>query len=155
MTNPQNLQECTRCGRCCLNSPCQIPVVHIDALRYILVNEFGKPKNVGSMDIVEVMFRYKEDILPTDQVHGYFMPLPKSEGVCMWLKKEGDKYHCTLFWNKTADILVGFPEQVIGKGKGCTLKNPRIVPVIPMVYRNHERAILTVGEQNDNKHKTN
>lgn len=154
MTPTYPSKECTRCGECCLRSPCQIPVVHMDALRYILVNEFGKPKSVGKLDIVEVMFRYKEEILPTGQVHGYFMPLAKSGDKCTWLEKERDKYHCTLFWNKTADILVGFPEQVVGKGKGCTLKNPKIVPVLPMVYRNHERAILTIGEKNDNKHKT-
>ena len=142
------LTECTRCGKCCLKSPCQIPVVHMDALRYILVNEFGKPKTVGKMDIVEVLFSYHEDVLPSGQVSGFFSPLPKrilnnGDGWCMWLEVKGKQLSCKLFWNKTANILVGFPEQVVGKGKGCTLKNPKIVPVLPMVYRNHKRGIVS------------
>ena len=118
--------------------------MHIDALRHILVNEFGKPKDVNGLDIVEVMFRYKEDVLPSGQVSGIFLPLPKSNERCMWLKWNGNQYNCILFWNKTANQLVGFPEQVVGKGKGCTLRNPAIVPILPMVWRNHRRSILSV-----------
>lgn len=136
-------KSCTRCGKCCLKAPCQIPVMHIDALRFILIQEFHKPKEINGLDIVEVMFRYKEDVLPSGQVSGFFLPLPKNGERCMWLKREGKLYRCTLFWNETAKHLVGFPEQVVGKGKGCTLDNPKQVPIIPMVYRNHGKYILS------------
>ena len=141
------MPECKQCGECCLKAPCQIPVVHMDALRYILVNEFKKPEKVSELDIVEILFSYHEDILPSGQVAGFFSPIPKrilnnGDGWCMWLKKKGNKLVCTLFWNKTSEILVGFAEQVVGKGKGCTLANPKMVPVLPMVYRNHTKSIV-------------
>lgn len=116
--------------------------MHIDALRHILVHEFKKPASIGNLDIVEVMFRYKEEVLEDGRISGYFVPLPKSKGRCMWLRKEADgKFSCRLFWNETASHLLGFPEQVVGKGKGCTLANVINAPIIPMVYRDHRRGL--------------
>jgi hypothetical protein len=119
--------------------------MHIEALRYILVHEFKKPLSIGTLNIVEVMFRYKEETLEDGRINGYFLPLPKTKR-CMWLKKEADgKFSCRLFWNETASQLLEFPEQVVGKGKGCTLANIQSVPIIPMVYRNHKMALLSFG----------
>lgn len=138
----QETKPCVRCGQCCIRSPCQIPVMHIEALRRILVHEFKKPANIGSLDIVEVLFRYKEEVLEDGRISGYFIPLPNSRERCMWLKREADgKFSCRLFWNKTASQLIDFPEQVVGKGKGCTLANVKSVPIIPMVYRYHRMGL--------------
>lgn len=142
------MKDCTQCGKCCQKAPCQIPVMHVDALRYILVNEFEKPVKVNGLDIVSVMFRYKEETLPSGQIHGYFLPLPKTGKKCMWLEKVNGKNICKLFWNKTAEQLVGFAEQVIGKGKGCTLSNPQCAPVIPMIFNNGVRAICMEKAKN-------
>ena len=138
----KKMSECVRCGRCCIRSPCQIPVMHIDALRYVLVNEFGKPKQINGLDIVEALFSYHEEVLLDGRVAGSFSPLARTKTRCMWLVKKNGQYNCKLFWNKTTKILVGFAEQVVSKGKGCTLDNSKQVPVIPMVFRNHERYIL-------------
>lgn len=113
--------------------------MYINSLRCILINEFNKPEKVGKLDIVEVMFSYHEDVMPDGRVNGYFCPLPKREGWCMWLEKKNGIYSCKLFWNKSADKLVGFPEQVVSKGRGCTLEKQ--VPIIPMVYRNGKMFI--------------
>lgn len=122
--------------------------MHIEALRYLLVHEFKKPERIGNLDIVEVMFQYQEETLEDGRISGYFLPLPKTKGQflcrlrCMWLKKESDgKFSCRLFWNKTASHLLGFPEQVVGKGKGCTLANVKTAPIIPMVYRDHRMGL--------------
>lgn len=115
--------------------------MHIDSLRVILTQEFHKPPKIGELDIVEVVFRYKEEKTEDGRLSGFFLPLSNSRERCMWLKKEKDgKFTCTLFWNKTAEQLVGFAEQVIGKGKGCTLNE--FQPVLPMVLRDHKRIIL-------------
>lgn len=117
--------------------------MHINSLRLILTKEFNKPTKIGELDIVEVMFRYKEEKAPNGSPSGFFLPLPNSREKCMWLKREKDgKFTCKLFWNKTSNQLVGFAEQVVGKGKGCTLETEIFQKVVAIVFRNHETIIL-------------
>jgi hypothetical protein len=121
--------------------------MHVDSLRLILTKEFNRPDKIKELDIVEVMFRYKEEKAPNGQPSGFFLPLPSSRERCMWLKKENDgKYSCKLFWNKTADQLVGFAEQVVGKGMGCTLEATMFQKVVAMVFRDHRRMIYSPSE---------
>ena len=137
--------QCKRCGKCCRKSPCKIPVMHMASLRYILVHEFGTHEKVAGLDIVAVMFRYDaetlHDKIKSDKVSGYFIPLGTgAKGTrCMWLEKRADGYACKLFWNKTADQLVGFAEQVVGKG--CTMQEDKFARIIPMIYKDSQISI--------------
>ncbi|VVB54574.1 Uncharacterised protein [uncultured archaeon] len=116
--------------------------MHIDALRIILVKEFGKPEKTSTgVDIVNILFKYEEETLETGQISGYFMPLAGDKKTCMWLKKKDGKYTCKLFWNKTAKMLVGFAEQGGGKDKGCSYGGVKRVAIIPMVYRDGVRGL--------------
>lgn len=110
--NVEQSKSCNRCGKCCLKSPCSIPAMHVNALKVLLTKEFNKPESVNNVDIVNILFRYKEEILEDGRIHGYFMPLSGRSERCMWLEKNNGKYSCKLFWNKTADCYIEITEHV-------------------------------------------
>lgn len=113
----------------------------MDGLRVILTREFKYPETLNNLDVVNALFTYHEETLDSKQISGYFTPIAKGKNTCMWLTKKNGKYLCKLFWNDTAKILVGFSEQVAGKGRGCSFGGTKQVAIIPMVCRQGVRGL--------------